>query len=111
MIINVFAKGYLTSESIQNAGELIGRQEFVHNLLRLSPNYLFSESTTILLSPTIRSLGPLTVEQTAGAIPSPLPLGQSFLLIWPQFTGLIAATLICFAISYIMFMRQDIRTN
>ena len=53
----------------------------------------------------------LTMEQVQGAIPSPLPLGQSLLVVWPQLTGLIAATVICFAISYIMFMRREIRSR
>src|SRR5699024_3680731 len=81
------------------------------NIMRLSPNYLFTDSTTTLLSPTVRSLGPLTMEQTEGAIAGPLPLDQSLLLIGPQFTGLVAATLIWHAIAYILFMRQEIRAN
>lgn len=113
MIINVIAKGYLTSESITSIEELMARQGFLAFLMRLSPNYLFSESTTILLTPHVKTTNPfgLTVEETAGSIVSPLPLDQSLLLIWPQLTGMIAATLLCFAISYILFMRQDIRTN
>lgn len=111
MIINVITKGYLSAESMTSMDDVISKQNTVLNLMRLSPNYLFSESTTILLSPTVKSLGPLTMEQTVGAIAGPLPLGQSLLLIWPQLTGLIAATLICFAISYVLFMRQEIRTN
>src|SRR5690625_826345 len=111
MIINVIAKGYIKVDAMTNVDEILTKQGTMLNLMRLSPNYLFSESTTILLSPSVRSLGPLTMEQTIGAIPTPLPLSQSLALIWPQVTGLIAATLICFAISYMMFMRQEIRTN
>lgn len=109
MIINVVAKPILNSDAISTVGDAISRQELVMNLQRLSPNYLFSESTTTLLSPSIRSLGPLTMEQTVGAVASPLPLSQSLLLIWPQLTGMIAATLICFAIAYLLFMRSEIR--
>ena len=61
--------------------------------------------------PSVRSLGPLTMEQIQGAIPSPLPLGQSLLLVWPQVTGLIAATIVCFALSYVAFMRIEIRSR
>jgi len=111
MIINLIAKSLLNSDSITTVAQAIGRQEFVLNLLRLSPNYLFSEATTTLLSPSVRSLGPLTMEQTVGAVASPLPLSQSLLLIWPQLTGMIAATMICFVIAYILFMRQEIRAN
>lgn len=80
-------------------------------LSRISPSYLFNELTTILLTPSIRSLGGLSFRQMAGAIPSTLPIGQSLLLVWPDITALIAATLVCFGISYVLFMRQEIRAN
>ncbi|WP_235948543.1 ABC transporter permease [Paenibacillus glycinis] len=80
-------------------------------LNRLSPAYLFSETTGTLLTPGIRSLGPLTTEQVVGAIASPLPLGQSLLLCWPQLVGLLAATMICFGLSYALFMRQEVRSR
>ncbi|HYW35545.1 MAG TPA: ABC transporter permease subunit [Balneolaceae bacterium] len=78
-------------------------------LSRFSPAYLFHELTTILLSPSVRSLGALSFQQVSGAIPSTLPLGQSMLLVWPDITALIAATLICFGVSYVLFMREEIR--
>src|SRR5690625_4687005 len=111
MIINVIATGYIKVDAMTSIDDILLKQGTMLHLMRLAPNYLFSESTTILLSPSVRSLGPLTMEQAVGAIPAPLPLSQSLALIWPQVTGLIAATLICFAISYVMFMRQEIRTN
>lgn len=111
IIINLISGSILKPESVTSVSDVVSHQEFILNMLRLSPNYLFSEATTILLSPSVRSLGPLTMEQTVGAIAGPLPLSQSLLLIWPQLTGLIAATLICFAIAYVIFMRQEIRTN
>jgi ABC-2 type transport system permease protein len=79
------------------------------NMLRIVPNQLFSEATTTLLMPSVRSLGPLTMEQVIGTIPGPLPLGQSLLLVWPQVTGLIAGSILCFVLSYIPFMRREIR--
>lgn len=111
MIVNVIARPILSSSAITTVEDVISRQGLILNLHRLSPNYLFSESTTTLLSPSVRSLGPLTMEQTIGAVASPLPLSQSVLLVWPQLTGLIAATLICFAIAYLLFLRQEIRAN
>jgi len=53
----------------------------------------------------------LTMEQVHGAIPSPLPLGQSLIVVWPQLTGLIAATVVCFALSYVSFMRREVRSR
>jgi ABC-2 type transport system permease protein len=110
MIVNLINKAMIPSSGINNIEQAVEHQNLMQVLMRLSPNYLFTESTTTLLTPSIRSLGPLTMEQTIGAIPSPLPLGQSILILWPQITGLLAASLICFAISYILFMRQEIRS-
>jgi ABC-2 type transport system permease protein len=81
----------------------------VLSLLRLSPSQLFTDATTTLLMPSVRSLGPITMEQMAGAIPSPLPLRDSLMIVWPQVSGLIAATTMCFAASYYLFMRREIR--
>lgn len=89
---------------------MMNHVEFVQFLTRLSPSQLFTEATTVLLIPTSR-LGFITEAQAYRAIPSPLSVGQSLLQVWPQLTGLIAATLICFAISYILFMRQEIRSR
>ena len=40
---------------------------------------------------------------------APLPVAQSFILIWPQLTGLFAAMILIFAIAYVFFQRQEIR--
>ncbi|MFD0710408.1 ABC transporter permease [Paenibacillus sp. GCM10027626] len=111
MILNLIAKALVPQGSASDAQQLMQYQQLLIGLNRLSPAQLFSEITTTLLTPEVRSLGPMTMKQVIGAIPSPLPLGQSLLLIWPQLTGLLAATLICFAISYVLFMRQEIRSR
>lgn len=78
-------------------------------LSRLSPGYLYSEAMVTLLNPLVRTLGPVTLEQVLGALEGVLPVGQSILLCWPQAVGLVALTAVCFAVSYILFMRQEIR--
>lgn len=108
LIVNVIAKASAPS-LLASPEEVLQYQGFVQTLLRIVPSQLFSDATTTLLMPSVRSLGPLTMEQVYGTIPSPLPLGQSLLLVWPQVTGLIAATLVCFALSYVSFMRKEIR--
>jgi ABC-2 type transport system permease protein len=40
---------------------------------------------------------------------SPLPLGQSLMLIWPQLTGLLAAMVLMFTLAYVSFQRQEVR--
>ena len=110
MIVNVVAKA-LSPSGMVSVYHQISYQKFILGLMRLAPSELFNEATTTLLMPSIRSLGPLTMEQLQGAIPSPLPLGESIMIVWSQLTGLIAATVVCFAISYIVFMRRDVRSR
>jgi ABC-2 type transport system permease protein len=79
-------------------------------LNRLSPNTLFAETTLALLNPATRSLGPVLAFQLHGAlVGAPLPPVQSFLLIWPQLAGLIAAAAVLFTLGYVLFQRQEIR--
>ncbi len=77
---------------------------------RLSPNTLYAESAMALLQPATRALGPVLISQLQGALlGAPLPASQSFILIWPQLTGLIAAVIVIFTIAYVIFQRQEIR--
>ena len=81
-------------------------------LQRLSPSTLFGEATTVLLLPIWRGAGLLTAgEELSYMILNPLSLGQSLLLVWPQLTTLIGLAAICFAVSYVVFMRQEIRAT
>jgi ABC-2 type transport system permease protein len=110
MIVSLITKPFTPSE-LALPQQIIRFEEFKLMLLRIMPNQLFNEATTTLLVPSVRTLGPLTMEQVYGTIPGPLPLGQSLLLVWPQLTGLIAATIVCFVISYVSFMRREIRSR
>lgn len=79
-------------------------------IARISPNTLFAESTLAVMHPTTRALGPVFRSQIQGAVlGTPLPLDQSLLLVWPQITGLLATAILLFAITYILFQRQEIR--
>lgn len=78
-------------------------------IARLSPSTLYSETTSTILDPGVRTLGLVMVSEVIGMVPGALPLGQSLMVVWPQLVGLIAMTLICFAISYARFIRQEIR--
>ncbi|WP_407946680.1 ABC transporter permease [Paenibacillus tarimensis] len=110
LIVNLLAKSFEPGEQA-GTSQILSYQQTLLFINRLSPAELFTEATTTLLVPEVRSLGPLTMEQVIGAIPSPLPLGQSLLLIWPHLTGLIAAASLAFALTYALFMRQEIRSR
>ena len=79
-------------------------------LARLSPSTLFGETVLALLDPTTRTLGPVYLSQLEGAVMgAPLPLWQSVLVAWPQIVGLVAASILLFVGSYVMFQRQEVR--
>jgi ABC-2 type transport system permease protein len=112
LIVNLIMKGLTPTQMDMNtAHQMFNLEELRLTLMRILPNQLFSDATTTILMPSIRSLGPLTMEQVYGTIPGPLPLGQSLLLVWPQVTGLIAATITCFVLSYVSFMKREIRSR
>src|ERR1700732_3020188 len=77
---------------------------------RISPNTLYAEIALALLQPATRALGPVLYSQVQGALlGAPLPATQSFILVWPQMTGLVAGMIVIFAIAYVVFQRQEIR--
>lgn len=79
------------------------------NLNRISPYYLYSEAVSTIMNPAIRSVNVVTMNQLSGAINGFLSFGQSLLLVWPHLTGLAALMLVAFGISYVSFMRQEVR--
>ena len=99
----------IVSTTDASAAELVRNAELQRMITRISPNILFQEATTVLLVPLVRSLGMVSTSQAAYMIPNPLSLGQSILLVWPHITSLVSLSAICFAISYVLFMRQEIR--
>lgn len=90
--------------------EVFSQTQLAQALSRLSPNTLYVEATLALLLPATRSFGLVLPSQLQGALlGSPLPLAESVSLIWPHLTGLTAATILLFAVSYMLFQRQEIR--
>ena len=81
-----------------------------HDLMRISPATLYGEMLTGILHPSTRALGLLFRSQMEGALMgAPLPLGQSLLIIWPDFSGLVAGIVLVFTLAYVSFQRQEVR--
>jgi ABC-2 type transport system permease protein len=82
----------------------------------LSPMTLYSEATTTILDPlrkTTQSLllmGPME-RLSISRFQNPLPLRESLYIVFPHLISLIAITSLCFAVSYIFFMRQEVRST
>jgi ABC-2 type transport system permease protein len=79
-----------------------------------SPMVLYSDSTAIIVDPTRKTtrshLMGFFEQISAARFQNPLTLGQSIIVVYPHVVALLAITLICFAISYLVFMLQEIRT-
>ncbi len=94
--------------------EMIAKNIEIQGMLgRISPCTLYGEATTALLTPELGSLNPALLmisTLTAGRMLTSLPFSQSLLLVWPQVVSIIALAAICFAVSYIRFMKEEIRS-
>jgi ABC-2 type transport system permease protein len=94
---------------------MVTQNDFIYrSLSHISPSNLYGEVTQALLLPEMGNSSTtlmLISIYTAGMTPGSLPLGQSLLIVWPQIVALIALTAICFAISYIRFQREEIRST
>ena len=79
---------------------------------RVSPAGLYSEATSILLDPIGgRALNLFTIEpgRLEGLLSTPVSAGQSLQLVWPHIVVLVAMVAVLLALSYIRFMREEIR--
>ncbi len=78
-------------------------------ILRVSPTTLYMEIANVVLNPQIRTLGPVYIVARELPLPRPLSLEESMLLAWPNISALLAGLVVCFTLSYMLFMRQEIR--
>ena len=96
-----------------SAEEMLRNNGIQESLRRLLPDTLYREASLTLLNPQVTSVStPATIGGYAQAqqrIPSLLSLDQSFILVWPQVVGLVAMMVACFALAYVLFMRQEVR--
>lgn len=97
--------------------ELLIQNEQTRKILSLfSPMTLYSEATTIILDPlrkTTQSLllmGPME-RLSISRFQNPLPFTESIYIVFPHLISLIAITMVFFAITYAVFMRQEVRST
>ncbi len=111
-LIQQLIAGAMTSDTQASA---IRNVQTLITISRISPIQLFNESMVMILAPGARTITQLLQLMTGNAgnfaLNTPLSLGQSLLSVWPQIIITIVLTAICFAISYIRFMREEIRST
>jgi len=110
MIAGIIADQIIPLGTDSTPQELIRHEELRIAIMRFSPAYLLQEVSLAMLNPAVRILGPFSPNRLQGLIPSPLSLGQSLMVIWPQLTVLAALSIVCFGVSYVAFMRREIRS-
>jgi ABC-2 type transport system permease protein len=110
------AANALAPEAGESDPEAVVRQAQIQKAFTLvSPMQLYTEATATIIDPlkkTTRSIvlvGPME-KISLTRFSGPLPLAQSILVVLPYIISLIAITAICFAVSYTVFMRQEVRS-
>lgn len=110
IVVNIVVRSFLPDPKYISPEKISYYNELILDFLRISPSQLYMDASTTLLMPLVRSLGPVSMEQMIGAIPSAMSLRNSLMLVWPQLSCMIAFTLLLFAISYSLFMRKELRS-
>ncbi|MEE8414877.1 MAG: ABC transporter permease [Desulfobacterales bacterium] len=106
----------ITPEAGESNPESLLRRARIERAISLtSPRQLYTDSTVTIMDPMLKTnlsfvrvgmMEQISLSRFSG----PLPLIQSILVVLPYIISLLAITVVCFAISYIVFMRQEIRS-
>ena len=81
----------------------------------VSPMRIYLECMAVIVDPLRQTTSALVAvgrfeEISLARFSGPLSLDQSLLMIFPQIVFLVAILVVCFSISYIVFMRREIRS-
>ncbi len=104
----------LIYNSIAANADTIETAQRAINVALISPVYMFNEAMSVALVPIMRSSTQLFTLFTTDAgnymLATPLSVWQSFLAVWIQVIITIVLMVVCFAVSYIKFMFEEIRS-
>jgi ABC-2 type transport system permease protein len=111
---SIFADA-LTAEAGSGPEAIVKHAKVQKAFALVSPMELYTDATATIIDPlrkTTRSIvlmGPMEKISQA-RFSGPLALSQSILVVLPYIISLIAITSICFTVSYMVFMHQEIRS-
>lgn len=113
IIANLIAGAAFPLSQDSTVAQVADYDNLFRMISRISPGTLYAESIQAILIPVMGSTSPtmMMIGLYSGLMPSPLPLRQSLMLVWPQLVGLVALTAVCFAVAYVKFMREEIRST
>ncbi|HHE41891.1 MAG TPA: ABC transporter permease [Dehalococcoidia bacterium] len=112
VIAGAIANAVAPVDSSSAVAELTRNATLEMTLSRFSPSTLYGEAVLGLLTPELGTMNTslMIISSYAGRLSNPLALEESLLLVWPQIVSIVALCAIAFAISYIRFMREEIRS-
>lgn len=111
MIAEAVAQLVVPLSTYPSLEQLIAREELYLLVNRISPGVIFTEVANVLLNPRVRTIGPFYLYSPDLPLPAPLSVDESLLIIWPHISALIAEIAFFSILSYIAFMRMEIRAR
>ena len=114
--VNAALTAMFSAEKLSSPQAIVRVANLIKALSFASPLILYNDATATIIDPMRRTVSPFIVQMgimerlSMARFAGPLPLTQSFLIVAPYIVYLIALTLICFTVSYVIFMRQEIRS-
>ena len=82
------------------------------DIARISPRKLYHEAAAFVLEPSLSTLErPLPSDVNLMFLYSTVSLRQSLTIVWAHIAALAGLTALCFAVSYIRFVREEIRST
>jgi ABC-2 type transport system permease protein len=98
-----------------NTGYVLRVAALERGLALISPMRMYMESMAVIVDPLRKTAAALYAvgkneEISLSRFSGPLSLGQSLLMVLPQIVFLVAILVLCFAISYVVFQRKEIRS-
>ncbi len=112
---NAVADAVVSDDGNSDPAVVIRKAKIQRAISLSSPMALYNDATLTIVDPmrkTTKSFVQMgMMEQLSlSRFSGPLPLTQSILVVLPYIICLVALTVVCFGISYTIFMRQEIRS-
>ncbi|MBU2548025.1 MAG: ABC transporter permease subunit, partial [Proteobacteria bacterium] len=112
---NLLASAVVPIDNPEDVEQVMRYNKVARSAILASPVILYTEATSGVLDPFRRTTKSLIrmgrMEQISmSRFRNPLPLDQSILVVVPYLTTILGLTVICFGVSYMAFMRQEIRS-
>lgn len=112
---NAVADALVSDDGNSDPAVVIRKAKIQRAISLSSPMALYNDATLTIVDPmrkTTKSFVQMgMMEQLSmSRFSGPLPLSQSILVVLPYIICLVAITVVCFGISYSIFMRQEIRS-